>query len=306
MTVRATPSTVPVDALVARHTATLAEAGVPTPGVDARLLVRAVLGDADGRTSTAVGTDDPRLDELERVVAERARRVPIQHVLGVTWFRHLRLRCRPGVFIPRPETEIVAGIAIDAARAAGPAPVVVEPCTGTGAIALAVATEAPGAEVHAGDVSDEAVALARTNLAAVVAGEADVAGLAAGATCTIVRSDLLAGLPSRLRGTVDVLVSNPPYLPAADRETWEPEVGAHDPDRALIGGDDGHEVVDTLLAAAGEWLRPGGLVVLEIDERRGADAVAVAEAVGLVDVALVPDLTGADRAVRARRPGGGR
>lgn len=298
---RATPSTVPVDALVARHTATLADAGVPSPGVDAHLLTRAVFGDATGRTAPAVATSDPRVDELARLVAERARRVPLQLVLGVTWFRHLRLRCRSGVFIPRPETEIVAGVAIDAARAAGPAPVVVEPCTGTGAVALALATEVAGARVHAGDLSDDAVALVRENLAAVVAGEADVDGLAAGASCTVVRSDLLAGFPDALRGTVDVLVSNPPYLPAHDRGTWEPELG-HDPEHALIGGTDGHEVVDALLAAAGEWLRPGGLVVLEIDDRRGPDAARSAEAAGLVDVTIVPDLTGADRVVRATRP----
>lgn len=303
MTVRATSSTVPVDALVARHAATLADAGVPTPAVDARLLVRAVLGDTDGRPGTAVTTDDPRLGELDRAVAERARRVPLQHVLGVTWFRHLRLVCRPGVFIPRPETEIVAGVAIDAARAAGPAPIVVEACTGSGAIALAVATEVAGARVHAGDLSEAAVALARDNLAAVLAGDADVDGLAPGASCTIHRWDLLAGLPSALRGTVDVLVSNPPYLPAGDRGTWEPELG-HDPDAALVGGDDGHELVDTLLAAAGEWLAPGGVVVIEIDDRRGADAVGAAQAAGLVDVSIVRDLTGADRAVHARRPGG--
>ncbi|MBW3657126.1 MAG: peptide chain release factor N(5)-glutamine methyltransferase [Actinobacteria bacterium] len=292
-----------VDALVARHAATLADAGVPTPAVDARLLVRAVLGDAGGRTSSGVMTDDPRVDELARLVAERARRVPLQHLLGATWFRHLRLICRPGVFIPRPETEIVAGVAIEAARAAGPAPVVVEPCTGSGAIALAVATEVAEADVHAGDVSEDAVALTRDNLAAVLVGEADVPGLARGASCTVVRSDLLAGFPTDLRGSVDVLVSNPPYLPAGDRATWEPELG-HDPDGALVGGPDGHEVVDALLAAARGWLRPGGVVVLEIDDRRGPDAARAAVAAGLVDVTLVPDLTGADRAVRARVPGG--
>lgn len=303
MTVPATPSVVPLDAVVARHAATLATAGVPSPEVDARHLVRAVLGDAGGRIPPGVATADPRLAELDRRVAERARRVPLQLVLGETWFRHLRIRCRPGVFIPRPETEVVAGIAIEAARAAGPAPVVVEPCTGTGAIALAVATEVRGARVQATDVSPEAVASARDNLAAVAAGEAGVPGLADGATCTVLACDLLAGLDPTLRGTVDVLVSNPPYLPAIDRPTWEPEVAEHDPDVALVGGSDGHEVVDALIAAAGEWLRPGGVLVLEIDERRGADVAGTAAAAGLVDVSIVPDLTGADRALRARRPG---
>lgn len=300
-----TPGTaVRTEALVATHARALAAAGVPAPEVDARLLVGAVLSGPSGRAPATVAADDPRLAELERLVGERARRLPLQLVLGHTWFRYLRLACRPGVFIPRPETEIVAGEAIAAARAAGDTPVVVEPCTGTGAIALAVATEVAGAQVHATDVSADAVALARHNLAAVEAGEAEVRGLAAGASCTIVRADLLAGLPTTLEGTVDVLVSNPPYLPAADRGSWEPEVAAHDPDAALVGGPDGHEVVDALLAAAGTWLRPGGTLVLEIDERRGADAVRAAASAGLVDVVLVRDLTGADRAVRARRPGG--
>ncbi|MBW3620664.1 MAG: peptide chain release factor N(5)-glutamine methyltransferase [Actinobacteria bacterium] len=292
------PTALTADALVARHAATLAAAGVPTPGVDARLLVRAVLG---GTRDGALAGDDPRLSELDRLVAERSRRIPLQLVLGATWFRHLRLVCRPGVFIPRPETEIVAGVAIAAARDAGPRPVVVEPCTGTGAIALAVATEVAGAQVHAGDVSDDAVALARENLAAVEAGDADVAGLADGAHVTITPSDLLSGFPEDLRGTVDVLVSNPPYLPAGDRPTWEPEVADHDPDAALVGGRDGHEVVDALLALSAEWLRPGGTVVLEIDDRRGPDAIRAAEAAGLTVAAIVPDLTGADRAVRATR-----
>lgn len=279
----------PAPDLVRRIAGVLAAAGVPSPDVDARRLVEA-----------ALASDDPDVT-LDAFVAARSRRVPLQHVLGATWFRHLRVICRPGVFIPRPETEIVAGVAIDAARAAGDAPVVVEPCTGTGAIALAVATEVPGAYVVAGDRSDDAVTLARDNLSAVVAGDAEVAGLADGAACTIIRSDLLGGFPPELRGTVDVLVSNPPYLPAADRGSWDPEL-AHDPDAALVGGVDGHELVDALLFAATEWLRPGGVVVLEIDDRRGDDALRTATDAGLVDAVVCPDLTGADRAIRARRP----
>jgi release factor glutamine methyltransferase len=278
------------DGLVREVAATLAAAGVPCPAVDARRLVEA-----------ALASDDPG-PELDRLVSARASRVPLQVVLGHTWFRHLRLRCRSGVFVPRPETEVVAGVAIEAARGAGPRPTVVEPCTGTGAIALAVATEVAGAHVTASDVSPAAVALARENLDAVRTGAAEVDGLAPGATCAVHEGDLLAGLDD-LRGRIDVLVSNPPYLPTADRGSWEPEVARHDPDVALVGGPDGHEVVDRLLLDAATWLAPGGVVVLEIDERRGADAARAAEAAGLVDVVVLPDLTGADRMVRARRPG---
>ncbi len=154
----------------------------------------------------------------------------------------------------------------------------------------------------ASDRSTDAVALARTNLDHVRAGRADVDGLADGATCEFLLGDLLEPLPSRLQGHVDVLVANPPYLPARDRHGWEPEVADHDPDAALVGGDDGHEVVDALLAAATTWLAPGGVVVLEIDERRGADAERTARRLGLTDVAVEKDLTGADRAIVGRRP----
>lgn len=290
--------------LVAGHARTLAAAGVPTPQVDARLLARHVLElDRDGvRTSPLPSAD--RLEVLAELVRRRAQRVPLQLLTGRTWFRFLRLECRPGVFVPRPETEIVAGLAVEAARERGPRPTVVEPATGTGAIALAVATEVPGAAVVATDRSPEALACARTNLAHVEAGRADVAGLATGASCAFLAGDLLEPVDPGLRGRVDVLVANPPYLPAADRGTWAPEVAEHDPDTALVGGPDGHELVDALLAAAPEWLAPGGVVVVEIDERRGGEAAATARRLGLTDVRIATDLTGADRAVVGHRPGG--
>ncbi|MFA9430154.1 class I SAM-dependent methyltransferase [Egicoccus sp. AB-alg2] len=275
---------------VAEVAARLAAAGVPTPAVDARWLVDHVVevaGSCDGCGGAL----------LDGLVARRAAREPLQLVLGRTWFRELELRCAPGVFIPRPETEIVAGVAIDEASGLD-APIVAEPCTGTGAIALSVAVEVPGARVVATDLDPAAVDLARDNLGRVLAGEAGPP-LAADQV-EILAGDLLAPLADDLRGRLDVLVSNPPYLPAADRDRWEPEVADHDPDRALVGGPDGHEVVGRLLALAAEWLRPGGLVVVEIDERRGEDARAAAVRAGLVDVTLVPDLTGAQRAVRAR------
>jgi release factor glutamine methyltransferase len=234
------------------------------------------------------------------LAARRAAREPVQVVIGRTWFRELELACEAGVFVPRPETEIVAGLAIAAARQAGGAPLVVEPCTGTGAIALSVAVEVDGARVVATDVDPAAVALARRNLDRVRAGAAGPHHVAR--EVTVLEGDLLTPVDRELRGHVDVLVANPPYLPAADRGSWAPEVGDHDPDRALVGGDDGHELVDALLTAAADWLAPGGTVVLEIDERRGDRAAASAAAVGLVDVRVEADLTGAARAIVARRP----
>lgn len=280
-------------AIVARVAARLAAGGVPSPEVDAWLLVEHVTE----LTGSCEGCGAAVLDGL---VARRAAREPLQLVLGRTWFRELELRCAPGVFIPRPETEVVAGLAIDEARRHA-TPVVAEPCTGTGAIALSVAVEVPAARVVATDLDPAAVALARDNLARVLAGEAGPPPLAD--QVEILHGDLLAPLASHLRGAIDVLVSNPPYLPASDRGSWQPEVADHDPDAALVGGEDGHEVVDRLLRSAATWLRPGGLVVVEIDERRGPEARAAATTAGLVDVRIVADLTGADRAVTARRRG---
>lgn len=279
---------------------------MPSPEVDARWLVDHVIEVA----GDPVGCGAALLDGL---VARRSRREPLQQVIGRTWFRLLELQCAPGVFVPRPETEIVAGLAIDAARAAtqglgsssaddAPSAVrVVDACTGTGAIALSLAVEVPGADIVAGDVDPAAVALATANLARVRGGLAGAA-MARRTTVRVVHSELLGGVDPGWRGHLDVLVANPPYLPATDRDTWEPEVADHDPDRALVGGPDGHEVVDALLELAGTWLRPGGAVIVEIDERRGADALRAAAAAGLVDARIERDLTRADRAIVARQP----
>ena len=287
--------------LVAEVTDRLDAAGVPTPDVDARWIVDAMV---DRFGPDLAGCDAGVLDAL---VERRAAREPLQLVLGHTTFRWVELDCRPGVFVPRPETEVVAGAAIDAAVAVDGAPRVLEACTGTGAIALAVASEVPRAQVVAGDRSPEAVALATENRDRLQAASAPTPWrpgpwAAPGATIEVRAADGWGAAPASWRGSVDVCVANPPYLPASDIGSWAPEVGDHDPYDALVGGPDGHEVVDALLAAAPTWLRPGGTVVVEIDDRRGPDAVAAARGAGLVDVDLVDDLTGRDRAVRGRRP----
>lgn len=285
--------------LVDEVAARLDDAGVPTPDVDARWIVDAMV---DRFGEDLAGCDR---GVLEALVERRAAREPLQLVLGRTTFRWVELACRAGVFIPRPETEVVAGVAIDAARAVGPSPRVVEPCTGSGAIACAVASEVPGVHVVASDRSETAVELARTNASALADARPSHPWrpgpwLAPDATVEVERADLRDAVPTGWHGTVDVLVANPPYLPGHDRTSWDPEVADHDPHDALVGGVDGHEVVEALLEAASGWLRPGGTVVIEIDDRRGRDAVASATAVGLVDAHLVPDLTGRDRAVVAR------
>ena len=275
----------------------LGAAGVPSARADARWLVEHVastVGEPEGAGAAL----------LEELTARREAREPLQLILGSTAFRHLELLCAPGVFVPRPETEVVAGAAIAAVREASAkgrdGVRVVEVGTGTGAIALSLAAEVAGVEVVAGDRDPAAVALARRNLRRVAAGEAG-GPLAQGSHVEVVTSDLLDDVESGWRGTVDVLVSNPPYLPARDRVTWEPEVRDHDPEAALVGGVDGHELVDRLLLLAASWLASGGAVVIEIDERRVAAARTAAREAGLADVEVVADLTGAARAVTGRR-----
>jgi len=268
----------------------LDEAGVPTPKVDAELLLAHVLG----TTRTALILDRNRaLDEasrwrIEALGARRARREPLQHLIGSVGFRYLDILVRPGVFIPRPETETLAELAIALTPADG---VVVEPCTGTGAVACAVATEVSPRTVIATDVSADAVMLARENV------------MRTGATAVqVVQGDLLDSVPETLRGGVDVLVSNPPYVAADELDQLEPEVRDHDPHLALVSGPTGHEISDQLIAAAGDWLKPGGWLVLEVADTRGEECAARCAAAGLLDAEALPDLAGRLRFVRARRP----
>ncbi len=294
---------------VARAVATeLAAAGIAHAAPDARWLIAARTGVDPHRYPLRLLPAE-RLPDLAEAVARRVAREPLQLIVGTTSFRGIELACRHGVFIPRPETEVVAGAAIEAALAAPLADAgrgrrrLVDVGTGTGAIACALAVEVPHADIVATDADAAAVDLARTNVARVRAGDAAVPGVADSTTVAVVQGDLLAAVDPAWRGHLDVLVANPPYLPDVDRETWEPEVRDHDPHAALIGGPDGHEVVEALLHLAISWLRPGGSVVVEIDERRSAEAQRAAHTAGLVEVTLLADLAGASRAVVARRPG---
>lgn len=297
---------VPLVDAVRGHIRTLAAAGVDTPVADAFSLASHALGLSPAALRTAVtATVAPDLlDRLDQLVALRALRVPLQHITGEVGFRRLTLACRPGVFVPRPETEVLAEAAIVRARAAvaelGRA-IVVEPCTGGGAIALSLAHEVAGARVLAVDLDRAAVALARENLARSRATH----GLAPGATCEILVGDLLGPVPIELRGRVDVIVANPPYLTAAELAACPPEVREHDPQLALVSGDDGHATTDRLLSTARQWLRPGGVVVLEVAETRAAEVAARAARVGYEDVATAADLAGRPRIMAARRRRGG-
>ncbi len=250
--------------------ARLAAAGVASPEVDARRLL-----------------DEVAPERLEEAVARRAAREPLQLIVGSVGFRYLELDVAPGVFIPRPETEVLAGEAIARCPEGG---IVVEPCTGSGAVACSVAHEAAPARVLASDADPAAVALARANAARL--------GLAVEVTC----GDLADAVPDALVGGVDVLVANPPYVADDELVALPPEVADHDPPAALRAGPTGHEATDALIALARASLAPGGHLLLETDERRAAETAARARRAGLVDAGVLTDLTGRDRVVAARQP----
>lgn len=274
------------DAL-AELTRTFEQSGIPTPAVDAEWLVRHVTGWSRTRLTTNAAAELPEgaHDQLTALAIRRAAREPLQLLLGRVGFRYLDLEVRPGVFIPRPETEILAGEAIAKVPEGG---VVVEPCTGTGAIACAVAHESQAGAVVATDISHAAVELARSN-----AKRTDL-------PVEVLQGDLLAPVDARLRGAVDVLVCNPPYLTPDDLLGREPEVLDWDPIEALVSGPSGHEITDRLITDAVAWLRPGGWLLLEIDSSRATQTAQRADAAGLVEVSVLRDLTGADRIVAAR------
>lgn len=289
------------DALRAAE-AVLAGAGVPSPRVDAELLAAHLLGVGRGELQAAVILGRPAPAGLAALVARRAARDPLQHLTGTAPFRGLELAVGPGVFVPRPETEQVAQVAIDAAAAVVRATdhaLVVDLCTGSGAIALSVAHEVPGAVVHAVELDARAHAWAERNVRHLSAGAGTHSNGPAGVV--LHRGDARTAL-RELDGTVDVVVANPPYVPPGAVPV-DPEVADHDPAVALYGlGVDGLEVPRGIVAAAARLLRPGGLLVLEHAEVQDAAARAMVDATGAFTPAVTrSDLTGRARMVIARR-----
>ena len=277
--------------LVAHATSVLTAARVPSPDVDAELLVAHVVGVSRGQVQAmaVIGAqlDAEQSQQVIELVERRAAREPLQHLTGRAGFRALDLAVGPGVFVPRPETELVAQIAIDALLAMPwGAPTAVDMGAGSGAIALALATEVPHATVIAVENSPRAFIWARENVRAVGA-----------QNLRLVFADLADALPD-LDGTLDVVVSNPPYIPlgAIPRD---PEVRLHDPAHALYGGDDGLDVVRSVSATARRLLRPGGTLVLEHGETQGADIRDLLTADGWRAAATTRDLLGRDRATTA-------
>jgi release factor glutamine methyltransferase len=264
----------------------LAAAGVDSADHDARALLAYVLGTDRSRLPLVDQVTPVQAAELDALVARRAAREPLQHLTGVAYFRQVELSVGPGVFVPRPETELLAGWAIEAARETDGPQVVVDLGTGSGAIAKAVKDEVPDADVHAVELDERAHAWATRNLAG---------------TGIDLRLGDLAQAFDDLAGAVDVVVSNPPYIP---HEAWESvavEVRDHDPELALYATGDGLDTIRVVERRAALLLRAGGMVGVEHAEAQGVTAPTVFSGTGRWEqVRDHPDLTGRARFVTAR------
>ena len=239
--------------------ARLRAAGVESPEHDAEVLLAHILGVERSRLALVVDVPAPAAAEYDVLVARRAAREPLQHLTGTAWFRHVELLVGPGVFVPRPETELLAGWAVESASTID-GPVVVDLGTGSGAIAKAVAHEVPAARVHAVELDEAAHGWAVRNLAG---------------TGVDLRQGDLAEAFDDLAGAVDVVVSNPPYIPHEAWESVAAEVRDHDPDLALYASGDGLDTIRVVEQRAALLLRPGGVVGVEHADLQGESAPAV-------------------------------
>jgi release factor glutamine methyltransferase len=276
-------------ALLADGVARLASAGLPSPEYDAAELLAHVLGTTRSRLALVEEVDHERAETYRGLVGRRAAREPLQHLTGTAAFRYLELAVGPGVFVPRPETELLAGWGVEQAQRlvdAGRVPVVVDLCTGSGAIALAVATEVPAAEVHAVELDEKAVEWAARNLS--------------GSGVDLRHGDMTDAFPD-LDGTVDVVLCNPPYIPLDAYESVAPEARDHDPGLALFSGADGLAAMRVVEEVAARLLRRDGVVGAEHADVQGRAAPAVFASTGRwADVRDHPDLAGRDRFLTAR------
>jgi release factor glutamine methyltransferase len=275
-----------VTALEAVHAVArkLGESEVPSPRVDAEQLVAHVLGISRSELYVAdEALTEDQLDRLRSVQERRQQREPLAYVLGEWGFRRLTLEVDRRVLIPRPETEMLVERCLERMRHV-PEPRVLDLGVGSGAIALAIADEHPGARVLAVDRSADALAVAHANLArTLVDGRVELR-----------RGDLLAGVS----GPFDLLVANPPYVSPEEYETLEPEIRLYEPREALVGVGVGAEIA----GAAPDVLAPGGWLLLECGDGQAGNLAAELQALGYQEVAKTPDLAGRERIVEARRP----
>jgi release factor glutamine methyltransferase len=250
------------------------------------------------RAELVVAWDAPATERevaaFDRMVARRATGEPLQYVLGRWGFRTLDVLVDRRVLIPRPETELVAGTAIEILLGLGRPATAADLGTGSGVIALSIAAETwPRVDVWATDASAAALEVARANLAG-LGRRASVVRLAEG--------DWFAALPAEAQGTLDVVVSNPPYVASSD--PLPAEVARWEPAGALVSGATGLEAIERILADAPVWLAPGGAVVLEIGDTQADAVIELARAAGFAEAVVRADLTGRDRILVARREPG--
>ncbi|WP_280398403.1 peptide chain release factor N(5)-glutamine methyltransferase [Nocardia carnea] len=275
---------------------TLRAAGVASPRADAEQLAAHVLGVERGRLLLTPLIGPEQLDDYRALVARRAERVPLQHLTGQASMGEIDLEVGPGVFVPRPETELLFAWALARLETVphDHTPIVVDLCTGSGALALAIAYARPDAEVHAVELDPDALRWARRN--------AELRSAAGDTPITLHQADVTdPGLLTDLNGRVDLVVANPPYIP--EGAELSPEVADHDPHRALFSGPDGLDVIRALIPLIGRLLRPGGGAAIEHDDSNGGELARLLAADGRFGgITEHPDLAGKPRFVAAVIP----
>ncbi|MFF2088487.1 peptide chain release factor N(5)-glutamine methyltransferase [Nocardia sp. NPDC058176] len=272
----------------------LADSGVASPLPDAEQLAAHVLGVDRMRLALHPMIEADEAARFAELVDRRAARIPLQHLTGTAAMGEIDLAVGPGVFVPRPETELLFAWALARLETLGHAhrPLVVDLCTGSGALALAIAHARPDADVHAVELDRDALRWARRNAEARAAdGDTPI---------TLHHDDVTDPfVVSELTARADLVVANPPYIP--DAAALDPEVTDHDPHRALFGGPDGLDVIRAMIPNITRLLRPGGATAIEHDDTNGGGVAALLTAAGLTEVIEHPDLAGKPRFVTAHR-----
>ena len=260
-------------AAVSNAVNSLTEAKVSSPQVDAEILLAYVLGIERSQLVIVTEISDEQLFYYENLVARRANRVPLQHLTGIAYFRHLELSVGPGVFVPRPETELLVEAAISHLKTIGSPRIAVDLCAGSGAIALSLALEVPETTVHAVELSDDAFNWLTHNVV-------DHAAKLEAIESHVIVHHGSAGdrsLLSELFGQVDALVSNPPYIPS-EMIPRNPEARDHDPAMALFSGADGLDVAREVVVVAADLLKPNGFIGMEHADVQGKSMPALFDA----------------------------
>lgn len=283
--------------VIAEAIETLQAAGVHSPRADAEQLAAHLLGVERTRLVLVPLVEPELITEFRALIERRAQRIPLQYLTGTVAMGNIDLAVGPGVFVPRPETELLFAWALAQLEAVrhDHTPVVVDLCTGSGALALAIANARPDANVHAVELDPAALQWTRRN--------ADQRIAAGDTPITLYADDVTdPTLLTEFNGRVDIVVANPPYIPAEAK--LEPEVADHDPHLALFSGTDGLDLIRAMIPTITRLLRPGGATAIEHDDSNGSDLAALLAKDGEYnDIVEHPDLAGKPRFVAARRTG---